>query len=274
MTSADPSRRGATGLHCAVIGHPIDHSLSPVMHRAAYAELGIDWEYDAVDVPVEQLDEYLDALPADLVGLSVTAPLKRRLVELADTVGQDAELLGVGNTLLVSEGVRRVENTDVVGAVNALRERGVDSLEFVRLIGGGATAASLLLAAYRLGARQAEIVARNPETVTATADIGRQMGLAVTVTTEVTADVADLAVSTIPPSALNATGVAASAKAVFDVVYDPWPSALVAAAEDAGNPGVTGIDLLAHQAAEQVRLMTGQAVAVDVLRDAALAQLA
>lgn len=251
-----------------VIGHPVAHSLSPVMHRAAYAALGLDWGYDAVDVEIEDLAGFVAGLDPQVAGLSVTAPLKRRLVELATTVGAAADVLGVGNTWLPGG---RVENTDVPGAVHALQEMGVDALESVRVLGGGATAASVLLAASRLGATEVQIVARNPTTVAQTAEVGRRLGLTVEVTTEAGPDVVDLVVSTIPARAVNPEGVIVGARAAFDVVYDPWPSELVGVATEAGKPAVTGIDLLAHQAAEQVRLMTGLAVDVGVLRDAALA---
>lgn len=258
-------------MRAQVIGHPVAHSLSPVMHRAAYAALGLDWTYEAVDVEIGDLDAHLGGLGDDVAGLSVTAPLKRRLVELAAEVGEDARLLGVGNTWLPGG---RVENTDVAGAANALREQGIDSLETVRILGGGATAASMVLAARRLGAVRAQIVARNPATAASTVASGRAMGLDVEVDTQAGTEVVDLVVSTIPPSAVDPGGVSAAASAVFDVVYDPWPSALVSAALGAGKPGVTGVDLLAHQAAEQVRLMTGRSLDVSVMRDAALAALA
>lgn len=253
-----------------VIGHPVAHSLSPVMHRAAYAALGLDWTYDAVDVEIDHLDEFVAGLDQEVAGLSVTAPLKRRLVELAATLGADATVLAVGNTWLPGG---RVENTDVPGAVNALREAGVGPLESVRVLGGGATAASVLLAVHRLGGRRAQIVARKPETVQVTAEVGRNLGLDIEVVTDAGAEVVDLVVSTIPPGAVNPESVIAGARAAFDVVYDPWPSALVVAATDAGKPAVTGMDLLAHQATEQVRLMTGFGLDVSVLRDVALASL-
>jgi shikimate dehydrogenase len=257
-------------MRAAVIGHPVGHSLSPVMHRAAYAALGLDWTYEADDVEVGSLEEYLRAVPDDLRGLSVTAPLKRRLVELATTVGEDATTLGVGNTWLPGG---RVENTDVLGAIHALGERGVASLASIRILGGGATAASMLLVARRMGAGRAQIIARNPQTAQATAATGRRLGLDVEVTTRAGSDVVDLVVCTVPSHAVDAEQVIAGARAAFDVVYDPWPSALLNAAEAAAKVAVTGVDLLAHQAAEQVRLMTGRTVDVGILRRAALTAL-
>jgi shikimate dehydrogenase len=175
--------------------------------------------------------------------------------------------LGVANTLIGGPDGWHAVNTDVPGAVAALREQGVSRLSSVRFLGGGATVDSLLLAVRELGVQDIEVWARDPAKVA--------LGDGVTVRRLGDAFVrpVDLLVSTIPASAVPADAVT-SAAAVFDVVYDPWPTPLTAAASDAGLPVVTGLDLLAHQAALQVELMTGEAVTPDLLREAALAELA
>jgi shikimate dehydrogenase len=262
---------------CAVLGSPIAHSLSPVMHRAAYAELGLDWTYEAIEVREDGLAAFLDGLDDGWRGLSVTAPLKRAIVPLVTTLDDEVERLGVGNTILLDGGTRSAHNTDVPGAVAALAERGVEDVELVRILGGGATAASFVSVAQRIGARRVELFVREPTRAESAAQVAETLGLEVEVRTidKPILDVAELLVSTVPSDVIGSRSheLVESARAVFDVVYDPWPSRLVEAALGAERPAVSGLDLLAHQAALQVELMTGGTVDVAVLRDAALDSL-
>lgn len=260
---------------CAVVGSPIGHSLSPVMHRAAYAALGLGWEYDAIEIPAGGLAGFLDGLDDDWAGLSVTAPLKREAAACATSRSTVVDRLGVANTLIrdpdeqSASGTRgwHAVNTDVPGAVAALRERGIHELDTVRFLGAGATVDSVLLAVRDLGATTIEAYVRNPDSADLDPDIVvRHLDDAMDTPV-------DLVVSTIPTDAVPA-GVVAGAAAVFDVVYDPWPTPLAEAAAEAGLPVVTGIDLLAHQAVLQVGLMTARSVEVGLLRDAAMTALA
>src|SRR4051794_9505257 len=154
MTLPPTSRR------CAVLGSPIAHSLSPVLHRAAYVDLGLDWSYDAVEVAEDRLAAFLDGLDAEWRGLSLTMPLKRAVLPLLDHVEEGAARAGGANTVLLGAGRRVGHNTDVPGAVAALRERGVMSVDSATVLGGGATAASVLLALADLGCRDATVVVR------------------------------------------------------------------------------------------------------------------
>lgn len=252
---------------CAVIGSPIAHSLSPVMHRAAYAALGLDWTYDAIEVPPGALASFVDGCDEAWAGLSITAPLKREAAEYAVTRSSVVEQLGVANTLIGGPDGWHAVNTDVPGAVDALREQGIDAVTSVRFLGGGATVDSLILAVRELGATAIEVWVRDPTRFSSAE------GLTVRPLGDPIDEDVDLLVSTIPAEAVPPEAVD-SARAVFDVVYDPWPTFLVSAASAAGLPIVTGLDLLAHQAKLQVELMTGETVDVDLLRDAALEALA
>ena len=254
-------------MRCGVVGSPIAHSLSPVMHRAAYADLRLDWTYDAIDVPAGALASFVDGCDATWVGLSVTSPLKREAAEHAVTRSSVVEELGVANTLIGGPDGWHAVNTDVPGAVAALRERGIESVQSVRFLGGGATVESLLLAVRSLGASSIEVWVRDP------ARFAPAEGVTVRRLGDPIDEPVDLLVSTIPAEAVPPDAVE-SAAAVFDVVYDPWPTFLISAAAAAGLPIVTGLDLLAHQATLQVELMTGEGVDVDLLRDAALEALA
>ncbi|HUQ00367.1 MAG TPA: shikimate dehydrogenase [Aeromicrobium sp.] len=260
-------RRVSTSAHCAVLGSPVAHSLSPAMHRAAYQQLGLDWSYEAIDVLPGELAPFLDGLDSGWVGLSVTAPLKREAAECAVTRSAVVKQLGVANTLIGGPDGWHAVNTDVPGAVAALREKDIARISSVRFLGGGATVDSLMLAVRELGAVDLEVWVREP------AKVSPADGVTVRRLGDGFDGPVDLLVSTIPASAVPADAVA-SAAAVFDVVYDPWPTPLASAAEASGLDVVTGLDLLAHQAALQVELMTGETVAPGVLREAALAALA
>ncbi len=262
-------------MRCAVIGSPISHSLSPAMHRAAYAELGLDWSYEAVAVEEDELEGFLGALGDDVRGLSVTAPLKRRLAALVEPVAGPP--LGVANTVVIDDGVPSTYNTDVPGAVAALAERGISGLITARIVGGGATAASIAYALSTTGVTTIEFMVRDRDRAAGAVDTAESAGMSarVRLLDEPMLDRVDLLVSTVPAKVANGQTheLVEAARAVFDVVYDPWPSHLVAAAEGAGLPRATGLDLLAHQAALQVELMTGEAVSPQLLRDAALGEL-
>lgn len=265
---------------CAVLGSPVAHSLSPAMHAAAYADLGLDdWAYSAHEVDEAGLEGFLAGLDDSWRGLSCTMPLKQRALELADEVDPFARLVGVANTLVRTDrGGWRAHNTDTPGAVAALDEQGVGTVSSARVLGGGATARSLLHGLLVRGLEHVELVVRDRSRVAELAERVRGESIEVTVR-EFDApfvDKVDLLVSTVPSAVVRheAHGLVDAARAVFDVLYDPWPTALSAAATVHGVPLVTGIDLLAHQAAQQVQLMTGSTVPVDRLREAALDALA
>ena len=266
-------------MRCAVLGSPIAHSLSPVMHLAAYAELGLDWTYDAVEVHEDGLEAFLDDLTDDWRGLSLTMPLKRIALGLVGQNSAVATAVGSANTILLDPGNGRGsgDNTDVPGAQAALREHGLEARS-ARIVGGGATATSVAYALAGLGIRDLEFVVRDESRAEGAAHVARSAGAHVIVKSfeHPLLEKVDLLVSTVPGDAIGSRSheLAESSRAVFDVAYDPWPTPLITAAEQAGLPTVTGVDLLAHQAALQVELMTGSAVDVDLLRSAALSALA
>lgn len=274
---------------CAVLGSPIAHSLSPVLHRAAYAELGLDdWEYDAREVREAELAGFLDGLDDTWRGLSLTMPLKRAVLPLLEEVEERARQAGAANTVLLEGGRRRGHNTDVPGAVAAIRERTDAPLPNAVVFGGGATAASVVLALADLGCTQVNVVVRDPgrvgETLAAAGRHPTRPMVEVLTFRELAAKGPGLrpavAVSTIPAAAQNEAllRVASAAGVVFDVVYDPWPTPLARLAADSGQTLVSGLDLLVHQAALQVELMTGATeaplAAMRAAGEAALAESA
>ncbi|MGZ4437100.1 MAG: shikimate dehydrogenase [Nocardioides sp.] len=250
---------------CAVLGSPIAHSLSPVLHRAAYEALGLDWEYLTREVVEADLAGFLDGLEAtgeDWRGLSLTMPLKRAVVPLLDEMSERAGQARAVNTVVLS-GRRRVgHNTDIPGASSALRERYDGPVRSAVVLGGGATATSTLLGLADLGCRRVTLLVRDPararETVEAAARHPRPPAVEVDVLGG-PARSADVLVSTIPAAAQTERVLAAvdDVPVVFEVLYDPWPTPLAARAAAQGRTLVAGLDLLVHQAALQVELMTG-----------------
>jgi shikimate dehydrogenase len=264
---------GPAGRRCAVLGSPIAHSLSPLLHRAAYAELGLAWSYDAVEVTEDGLATFLDGLDEQWRGLSLTMPLKRAVVPLVDELSDRAVQAGAANTVVLEPGRRTGHNTDIPGAAAAVEERWAGGVARTVVIGGGATAASILLALTDLGCTHATLVVRSPdrarETLEAVRRHPRPPAIDVARMGVDPVPDADVVVSTIPAAAQDAwvLDVGSRAAVVFEVVYDPWPTPL-SAAVSSGQTLVTGLDLLVHQAALQVELMTGAAAPLAVMRSA------
>jgi len=258
---------------CAVLGSPIAHSLSPVLHRAAYAELGLGWEYGAHDVTEDALGSFLDGLGAEWRGLSLTMPLKRAVVPMLDARSDLVEVSGAANTVILENGRRSGHNTDVPGAVGALTERHDGPWRSAIVLGGGATATSVLLALAELGCARAVLVVRDAgrarETLDAVARHPHAPTLEVHAFGEDLED-ADVLVSTVPAGAQDdwVLSLVLQVGLVFEVVYDPWPTPLSDGAEAGEVPLVSGLDLLVHQAVLQVELMTGRRPGVAALRAA------
>lgn len=276
----------------AVLGSPVAHSLSPTLHRAAYASLGLhDWAYGLQDVTAEQLPAVLDALDESWAGLSLTMPLKLVAAGAVDVKDPVASLLGVVNTLAVQPGGLLVgANTDVAGIVGALRdvtgEAGLPEGPAV-ILGARATASSAVAALASLGVREVVLGARNVGGPGSALPVAHRANLAAThVRLSDTAALARalagaaVVVSTLPrgvadPVAeLVTTGVVHPGAVLLDVVYGPHPTPLAAAWAATGGRVAQGWGMLLHQAVDQVRLWTGRQPDVSVMRRAIEAQLA
>lgn len=265
---------------CAVLGRPIEHSLSPAMHRAAYAELGLDWTYDAYDVGEEDLAGLVGSLGEDVRGLSLTMPLKRVALDLVDTADPVAELIGAANTMLFEpDGTRSAHNTDVPGLVAAFAERGITQADSAVVLGGGATAAAALAALRGLRVSEVTLVVRDLSKADRLRDLAADLGLRTSVTDFGQVEQIggfDLCVSTLPGGAIDrwAEHFAAVAPVVFDVAYHPWPTQLALVSQRIGTELLTGLDLLVHQATLQVEMMTGRSPApLAAMRAAAREEL-
>lgn len=263
------------------MGHPVAHSLSPAIHRAAYAELGLDWTYERHDLLPHQYEAFVLSRDASWRGLSVTMPHKEATAGLGSG-DADVRLTGVANTLVWDDdGYRRSFNTDIPGLVDAVRAGTSAPPRAATILGTGATATSAVVAALRLGLGSVEILGRDADKADRLARWGRSIGVPARAGTwgEAPAPPGGLLVSTVPSAALDAVldslglGGARPPATVFDVIYDPWPTPLAVRARDSGLAVLSGLDLLVHQAVHQVRLMTGREVAAATLMSAARAEL-
>ncbi|MFJ8886003.1 shikimate dehydrogenase [Streptomyces sp. NPDC102402] len=264
----------------AVLGSPIAHSLSPVLHRAAYAELGLDdWSYERHDVDEAALPGFVEGLDRSWAGLSLTMPLKRAVIPLLDGISDTAASVEAVNTVVFTEDGRRLgDNTDIPGMVAALRERGVEKVESAAVLGAGATASSALAALAEICAGPVTAYVRSAARADEMRGWGSRLGVDVRIADWAEADEAlhaPLVIATTPAGATDtlADAVPAAPGTLFDVLYEPWPTALAARWAEAGAGVVGGLDLLVHQAVLQVEQMTGQDAPLAVMRAAGEAAL-
>jgi shikimate dehydrogenase len=276
MSGTDSRRRAA------VLGSPIAHSLSPVLHRAAYEELGLDdWSYDRFEIDEEGLPGFFGQLGPEWAGLSLTMPLKRAVIPLLDEISATAASVEAVNTVVFSDDGRRVgDNTDIPGMIAALRERGIEQVESAAILGAGATASSALAAVSRICPGEIVAYVRSEARAAEMRQWGERLETEVRIADWADAEralSAPLVVATTPAGATDdlAAAIPERPATLFDVLYDPWPTALAARWSAYGGAVVSGLDLLVHQAVLQVELMTGRTPApLDVMRHAAEKALA
>jgi shikimate dehydrogenase len=260
----------------AVLGQPIAHSLSPVIHNAGYAAAGLaEWSYRAYECGEADLPGFVAGLADEWVGLSLTMPLKEVALDVADEVAPLAAALGAANTLVrLPDRSWRAENTDAPGMADALLAAGVARAEQVCVLGAGGTARAALAAARDLGAQVVTVYARRPAAIDALTPIADDLGLTLIGagwTEAARAGDADVVISTVPRGVADglATAVAwQSGSVLFDAVYDPWPTPLAAAADAAGCRIVSGLDLLLAQAVRQFEMFTRVDAPLAAMREA------
>ncbi|HLL68446.1 MAG TPA: shikimate dehydrogenase [Micromonosporaceae bacterium] len=274
MRSEPASQAGTSARRrAAVLGKPIAHSLSPVIHNAGYAACGLtDWAYIAIECAEAELADRVAGLGAEWAGLSLTMPLKEVALDVADAVDPLAAALGAANTLVRRDDGWHAYNTDTPGMVEALREAGVAGPGWMAVLGGGGTARAALGAAADLGAA-VTVFARRPEAVVDLQGVADRLGVRLTAAPWSEAGrcaEADVVVCTVPKGVADDLAALpwSPHRVVFDVVYDPWPTPLAAAAQRAGCRVVSGLDLLVAQAAYQFELFTGHAAPRAAMRAA------
>lgn len=273
----------------AVIGSPIAHSLSPVIHRAAWERLGLagDWEYRSAEVDRGGLGAFIAGLDPQCRGLSVTMPCKQAVMPLMDVVDPLAAAVGAVNTVVPGAGVLTGFNTDVHGITTAIAEaraaRGLGPARSACVLGARATASSALAALGALGVTRTTVVARRfsgPGSVVAAAarmGVGIDQVLIRDTARAGAALAADIVVSTLPAGAADPLAVLVRPgghQCLLDVVYSPRDTALRRAFEAGGAVIAEGTEMLIHQGAQQVRLMTGRDPDTGVMRAALEAEVA
>jgi len=212
-------------------------------------------------------------------------PLKRAVLPLLDRTEALATEVGAANTVVLRGGRRHGHNTDVPGMIAALAGQGMTGTSLapgaaVVILGAGATACSALAAARGLGVHEVSVAARDPARTRGLLAAAERLGVKVTLTPfgEPTGGTPDLLISTVPAGAADRYARRISARALLprcllDVVYHPWPTQLAAAAQQCGAAVAGGFDLLLHQAAGQVELMTGVPAPLEAMRVAGVAAL-
>jgi shikimate dehydrogenase len=267
---------GATRV-AGVIGDPVRHSLSPVLHNSAYRALGIDWVYVAFEVPDGATEQALEAMRAlGLVGLSVTMPHKTAAAAACDELSADAEALRSANTVtLLADGRLSGDSTDGAGFLRSLRGAGHDAAGAVALVlGAGGAARAVAHALGGAGAR-VTVCARRDEAARAAAALANGETIAWAERATAAAD-ADVVVNATPVG-MGETGgdvpvpveVLHGGQVVADLVYHPIETALLAGARRRGAAVVDGLGMLVHQAALQVERWTGEVAPVAEMRTAA-----
>ena len=268
-----------------VIGSPIAHSLSPVLHEAGYRAAGLgDWSYESAEVTAGQVPSFLAGLPSDVRGLSVTMPCKEAALAAADEASALAREVGGANTLVRRSGRWFADNTDVAGVLRALLDAGCTAASSAVVLGSGTTARSVVAALAELGVTSVTFVVRErarPETVA----LARAHGMEVAVLRENAPEtvravgLALLVVSTTPMRAADELAerlVAAPSLRIgpaagpylLDVVYADWPTRLARVMAERGARVISGIEMLVHQAGVQFELFTGRAAPIADMLEA------
>ena len=258
-------------MKAAVLGSPIAHSLSPILHNSAYRALGLDHTYSAIEVNEQDFPVFISSLDEDWLGVSLTMPLKEVAFQVATSTDLVAEQTGVINTLVFSNGVAGY-NTDVAGIVDALTEHGVTRVTSGLIFGSGATARSALVALHKLGITRLECIARNNAAVAELKTLGESLEIDVSHVDLAMSQwlTSDVVINTTPVGSLDAVAeeVWRPKGILLDVVYDPWPTQLAAAWGVNGGSIISGLSMLLHQAAHQVSLMTTLPAPITHMRTA------
>ena len=263
----------------AVLGQPVGHSLSPVLHNAGYAALGLNWTFTTMECDAATLPELVSGLGQEWAGLAVTMPGKRAALTFADHRTERAKAVGAANTLIpLADGSWQADCTDVAGVIGALTGAGsftpTPGASAV-ILGAGGTAAAALAALPELAISDVTLVVRDPARATEATGTAERVGLHLNLQRWDSADLGKLAadaavlISTVPPEATKAEAdQLAHAHCVLDVIYHPWPTPLAEAVSRHNGHLATGLDMLLHQAFPQFEQITGRPAPRARMREA------
>lgn len=250
-------------MKAAILGSPIVQALSPILHRAAYRALGLDWSYEAIDCPSQRLPAFLAGIDrTEWAGFSLTMPLKRAVIPLLDDATPLVTATGAANTITIQDGRLLGDNTDIHGMLAALARVGLHRPGTATILGAGATAATAFAALYTLGCTDITVVARDLTRAAHLQEVAARLHTAIALTPWRSAKhhlSADVVISALPPKAADdlAPSWPESGNVLLDVVYQPAVTPLLQAAGASGTTTVNGAPMLIHQAARQIELQTG-----------------
>ncbi len=264
-----------------VIGHPVRHSLSPVICQAAFDHLGLDWIYAAFEVPAGEARRALDHMRArGMVGLSVTMPHKADVAAAVDELSPAATALGAVNCVARDHDRLIGHNTDGAGFCDALRAEGVEPAGIgCAVLGAGGAARAVVAEMARRGAAEVAVIARRPDRAESAAALAGSVG-----TTARPADVGryHLVVNATPVGMAGTAGAGAlpldpdlltPTQHVAELVYNPLLTPLLVECRARGVPVSTGVGMLVHQAAHAVRIWTGTEPSIQAMSTAATTAL-
>jgi shikimate dehydrogenase len=268
---------------CGLLGNPVDHSLSPAIHNAAFQKLGLNFAYLAF--PVEDLENAIRGIRAlgHIRGFSVTIPHKVSIMPLLDSIETTAKHIGSVNTIIKDRGMLVGSNTDASGALQALRQGGVDlSGKRVVLLGSGGAARAIAFGLCVEGTIEhlTLLGIDDKERSSLATDLQTRTGTAITdhplnpsALGSALAD-AHLLIHATPigmhpkiehsclPKELLHPGLT-----VMDIVYNPLNTRLLQDAQNAGCRTIQGIEMFLHQAVGQFELWTGESAPIEVMRN-------
>jgi len=266
-----------------LLGYPLGHSLSPVMHNAAFQNLGLDWRYELLEIPPAQIAHAVTRVrEEDCAGANVTIPHKQAVIPFLDQLAEHAQQVGAVNTLVKRDGKLIGDNTDVYGLTLALREASVELRDArVAILGAGGAARAAAFALAEAEATSITILNRTASRAESLASDGQKFF------PNVKFAVNALAMLSEATLIINATSVGMSPHAdaspmptrfpcgavAFDMVYRPPRTMFLRDADRDGARGVGGIAMLVHQGALALELWTGRRAPVETMRDAALREL-
>lgn len=270
---------GATRV-AAVIGDPVSHSLSPVIHNAAFGALDLDWVFLAFRVPKDRGAAAIDAMRVlGLSGMSVTMPHKADVIASVDEVSPDVEALGAANCIVhLGGGVLRAENTDGAGFVAGLRDDAGISPEgrTVAVLGAGGAARAVIRAVAEAGAAEIHVINRSVDRAAAAAHLAGSIGR---VSPADSVSGADIVVNATPLGMGSDTtlpcepGLLGAGQVAVDLIYEPARTRWFSALRDNDVEVHNGLSMLVRQAAAAFTLWTGEEAPLAEMRSSALENL-
>jgi len=258
---------------CGIVLHPAGHTLSPLIHEAAYRALGLDATFEVFDVTAVRLSDSVRELrESGLTQLCVSLPHKQAVLALADRVSAEARAIGAANTLTLRGDTLEADNTDWIGVTRTLEPLGPWAGKSATVLGAGGAARAVVYALRKLELEVTVVNRTRARAAALVSDLGGRVG-----TLDDPFDLLVNATSVGMSPDLDGTPAAAralpSGATVFDTVYRPLETRLLREARARGCRTQDGLDMLVHQAVEQIRIWSGRHADAALLRRAALAAL-